>query len=153
MTKFSMCSSILLTFLVASCDYNDKEDYNPKTEFKAYVASLEEAKSAKADAGEEADPAALAAAEAKKNYGLFCVSCHGADGKANSGAALAMNPKPRNLTDAAWQESVDDAHLVKVLQEGGAAVGLSVTMPAWGASMSDEQIDGLVAYIRSLKGA
>ena len=46
----------------------------------------------------------------------------------NSPTALAMQPRPRNLTDATWQGSVDDAHIAKVIREGGASVGLSATM-------------------------
>ena len=59
-----------------------------------------------------------------------------------------MNPKPRNLTDKNWQASVDDAHLTKVLKEGGTAVGLSGTMPAWGAMLSDSEIAGMVKFVR-----
>ena len=42
-----------------------------------------------------------------------------------------MNPKPRAFTDAVRQDLVDDAHIAKVIKEGGAAVGLSVTMAPW----------------------
>ena len=146
-TAISLCS------FLGACDYNTEKDYNPKADFKTYQDAELEKTSAAAATGEDADPAALAAAEAKKNFGLFCVSCHGVDGKANAGAALAMNPKPRDLTDASWQDSVDDAHIAKVIEDGGVAVGLSVTMPAWGASLSPEQVQGLVAYIRAMKGA
>lgn len=90
-------------------------------------------------------------AAAKSSYGTYCATCHGQDGKANGAAAQAMNPKPRNLTLATWQGGVDDAHITKVLKEGGQSVGLSATMAAWGAVLSDEQIAGIVAYIRSMK--
>ncbi|SMF66571.1 c-type cytochrome [Pseudobacteriovorax antillogorgiicola] len=86
-----------------------------------------------------------------KKYQQFCVACHGANGAADGPAAMAMNPKPRNLTDPAWQDSVDDARIAKVIKEGGAAVGLSATMAPWGAVVSDEEIEQMVAYIRSMK--
>jgi mono/diheme cytochrome c family protein len=81
-------------------------------------------------------------------YTSLCGSCHGADGKADGAAALAMNPKPRNFHDKAWQAKVDDAHITKVIKEGGTAVGLSGTMPPWGAVLSDDDIKALVAKIR-----
>ena len=86
-----------------------------------------------------------------QKYEQFCAACHGVDGLANGPGALAMNPKPRNLTDAKWQASVDDAHIAKVIKEGGAAVGLSSTMAAWGAVVNDQEITEMVAHIRSLK--
>ncbi len=87
----------------------------------------------------------------EQKYAQFCVACHGADGTASGPAAAAMNPKPRNFTDAAWQDSVDDAHIAKVIKEGGAAVGLSPTMAPWGAVVSDEEITQIIAKIRGFK--
>jgi mono/diheme cytochrome c family protein len=60
-----------------------------------------------------------------------------------------MNPKPRNFHDKAWQAKVDDIHIAKVIKEGGAANGLSGTMPPWGAVLSDDDVKGLVAMIRA----
>ena len=61
---------------------------------------------------------------------------------------MAMQPRPRNFTDKAWQKSVDDKRLVKVLKEGGQSVGLSASMAAWGGVLSDDDIDAVVKYVR-----
>ena len=82
-------------------------------------------------------------------YQSFCSSCHGADGAANSELAAAMDPAPRNLTDKDWQASVTDEHLVKLLKEGGAGVGLAPTMPPWQGVLSDEEIVEMVGVIRA----
>lgn len=87
----------------------------------------------------------------QEKYNQFCTACHGTDGAANGPGALAMNPKPRNLTDAKWQASVDDAHITKVIKEGGAAVGLSPTMAPWGGALNDAEIAEVVKYVRSFK--
>ena len=60
----------------------------------------------------------------------FAPSCHGADGKGSGPAAAALNPKPRDWTNAKWQKSVTDDHIAKVIVEGGQAVGLSPLMAA-----------------------
>ncbi len=86
-----------------------------------------------------------------QKFEQFCAACHGVDGQANGPGALAMNPKPRNLTDAKWQASVDDAHIAKVIKEGGASVGLSSTMAPWGSVVNDQEITEMVAHIRSFK--
>ena len=43
-------------------------------------------------------------------------------------AGASLDPRPRNFTDRAWQGKVKDDHLMKVIVEGGAAVGLNANM-------------------------
>lgn len=97
-----------------------------------------------------------AAAPADSDPGLakfqqFCATCHGPEGRGDAPAAASMNPKPRNFHDAAWQGKVTDEHIAKVIKEGGAAAGLSATMPAWGGALSDDDIQAVVKTIRSFK--
>lgn len=69
------------------------------------------------------------AAEAKSIYDSRCVTCHGAGGKGDGAAAAALNPKPRDLTSAEWQNSVTDEHIEKIIVGGGPSVGKSPLMP------------------------
>lgn len=87
----------------------------------------------------------------KKKFSMMCSSCHGQTGAGDGPAGGALNPKPRNLQDAAWQDATDDERIKTVINKGGAAVGLSPLMPPLGASMKPEEVDGIVAFIRSLK--
>ena len=68
--------------------------------------------------------------EARHLFDTRCVVCHGSVGKGDGAGAAALNPKPRAFGDAAWQKSVDDAHIAKTIVEGGAAVNLSAGMAA-----------------------
>ena len=88
-----------------------------------------------------ADPTA-----GQAKYQMFCVTCHGASGMGDGPGAVALNPKPRNL-----KITKTDAEMKNVIKNGGAAAGLAVTMPAWGAMIPDADIDNIIAYIRSLK--
>jgi len=90
--------------------------------------------------------------QAFAKYATLCASCHGEDGKAAIPAAAAMNPKPRNFHDSAWQASVTDDHIHKSIKEGGASVGLSSTMPPWGGVLKDNEIDEIVKMIRKWDG-
>jgi len=45
---------------------------------------------------------------------------------------------------------VNDRFLFDIIKKGGSQFGRSNAMPAWGMKLSDEEIHGLVAYIRSL---
>jgi len=76
------------------------------------------------------DIPAAATQEAETVWQSRCTTCHGAGGKGDGAAAVALTPKPRDLTLASWQSSVTDAHIEKIIAEGGQAVGLSMLMPA-----------------------
>ena len=88
------------------------------------------------------------AAKGKEVYGTYCTSCHGPEGKGDGVASAALDPKPRDLSDAAYVSTVDNARLYKVIDEGGASVGLSPLMSAWGGALSEQDINDIVAYIR-----
>lgn len=88
------------------------------------------------------------AAEGKAKYDQFCASCHGAEGKGDGVAAAALDPKPRDLSNAEFTSTVSNEHLYKVISEGGPAVGLSPLMTAWGGVLTEPQIWDIIAFIR-----
>jgi cytochrome c oxidase cbb3-type subunit 3 len=88
-------------------------------------------------------------ATARQNYSDFCARCHGADGKGNGPAAATLNPKPRDYTDCKSMAARSDAELFKVISEGGDAANMSPDMQPWGGTLSDEEIHGLVKFVRS----
>lgn len=97
-------------------------------------------------------PARAASGDAnagKQLYAQRCAPCHGVDGKANTPTAQALNPKPRDHTDGKYMNALSNAHLVKVIKKGGAAVGKSPIMPPQ-ADLSEQQIQNIIAFVRSL---
>lgn len=88
------------------------------------------------------------AAKGKETYTNMCAACHGPEGKGDGVAAAALDPKPRDLSDAAYVSTLSNEHLYKVINEGGASVGLSPTMAAWGGALSEQDIWNVIAYIR-----
>lgn len=115
---------------------------------KAGEAAGKAAEMAK-EAGGEAAPVAISE-EAEKVFKNRCATCHGATGMGDGPAASALNPKPRKYSDSAWQKSVTDDYLAKVIVEGGASVGKSPLMAA-NPDLKDkpEVVKDLVAKIRS----
>jgi mono/diheme cytochrome c family protein len=91
-----------------------------------------------------------AAAEANKIWTERCVTCHG-DGSGNGPGAAALAVKPRSFKDPAWQASVDNERIKKVIVEGGASVGLNEAM-APNPDLKDKTAvqDELVKKIRRL---
>jgi cytochrome c oxidase cbb3-type subunit III len=88
-------------------------------------------------------------AKGKETFNTTCASCHGTEGKGDGVAAAALDPKPRDLSDAAYVSTLTDEHIFKVVKEGGASVGKSVLMPPWGGVLSDDKIWDVIAYIRN----
>ena len=89
------------------------------------------------------------AADSDSTYQKSCATCHGRDGRGDGPAASALSPKPQDFRDCSRMSAFSDQTLFDAVKGGGQAVGLSPLMPAWGGSLSDEQITGLVQYIRS----
>ena len=75
-------------------------------------------------------PGPAPAEVAEQEYSLRCVTCHGENGDGTGPGGAALQPPPRSFRDAAWQASVSDEHIERVIAYGGAAVGLSPIMPA-----------------------
>ena len=86
----------------------------------------------------------------QKTYNTFCTACHGTSGRGDGQAAVALPVKPADHTDGKHMKALKDDYLFKIIKEGGAAVGKSQLMPAWGAQLKDQDIQNLLAYIRSL---
>jgi mono/diheme cytochrome c family protein len=105
-----------------------------------------------APAPSAAPPGAAAEAEAKQIFETRCVTCHGPEGAGNGPASAGLTPPPRNFQDPGWQTSVTDAHLERIIQYGGAAVGKSPAMPANPDLMAKpEVVAALRAHVRGLE--
>lgn len=77
------------------------------------------------------------------NYDAMCVSCHLAPGIKQTEMSKGLYPRPPNLS----QVVIDDpGEAFWAIKHGIKASG----MPAWGKSMADEYIWGLVAFVRRL---
>lgn len=55
----------------------------------------------------------------------------------------------RDLADAAYMRTLSDHYLFQIIKQGGANLG-KPGMPSWGQELTDQEIDDLVAFIRSL---
>src|SRR5678809_831427 len=88
------------------------------------------------------------AADAKATYDKDCAKCHGADGK--GGTKMGQKLGAKDYTDAKVQADLKDDAAFKAIKEGLKDKDGKVLMkPAEG--MSDEDIKGLVAYMRKFK--
>jgi mono/diheme cytochrome c family protein len=96
------------------------------------------------------DPGGNQPSQAQQLFTTVCAVCHGADGTGKAPAAAALEPKPRDYTDPAWQASVTDEQLRETILKGGQGVGKSSLMPGQPALKDHpEVLDELVQIIRS----
>jgi len=104
-------------------------------------------------------PAAFAgdAAAGKKTFTTNCVSCHGESGKGDGPVGVALQPPPRDFSKAEFAFDTDgdgtkgtEADLTNVIKNGAMKYGGSPLMAPW-ATLSDDDIANVIAYIRTLK--
>jgi mono/diheme cytochrome c family protein len=96
------------------------------------------------------DPATVAKAD--QIFAQRCTPCHGGEGRGDGSASAALKPKPRNFHDAEWQTSVTDAHIERIIKEGGAAVGKSPVMPGNPDLTDKTVVTALMSKIRGFSG-
>ena len=87
--------------------------------------------------------------DGKKLFETRCFVCHGRDGKGDGPSATGLAEKPQDLTDPNWQKSNSDDLIRIVIRDGGVAIGKTGAMPP-NPDLTQEQIQGLVAFVRSL---
>lgn len=83
-------------------------------------------------------------------YQIYCTQCHGVAGDGGGINAPHMSVVPRDHTDRSEMSGRSDADLAEVVKGGGKAINKSILMPAWGGSLTDEDIEALVRHLRVL---
>ena len=136
--KVTIVVSLILGLCLAAC--------NPPKE------EVSEREAPKPVVEQPAAAPAVQPIDADTYYAQKCLACHGAEGKGDGPGAAAMDPKPRDYTEAEWQASVTDEELRKVILGGGMAVGKSPLMPG-NPDLKDkpEVVDALVKKVRGFK--
>lgn len=77
-------------------------------------------------------------------YKQQCAVCHGAEGKGNGPAAVALTPRPTDLTESELVSGMSDAELLELLSKG------KDTMPGFAKILSKEQLSAVVGVLRDL---
>lgn len=89
------------------------------------------------------DPAAID--HGFEHFHAMCVECHGAPGFDRGDSGQGMTPTPPRLEEEAGEWT--DAELFRITKHGIRLAG----MPAFGPTHTDEEIAGIVAFIRAME--
>ncbi len=86
----------------------------------------------------------------EKLFGKYCVVCHGISGQGDGFNSFNLDPRPRDLSDSSYINTVSDSRLKEIIAQGGKGTGKSVLMPAYRHTLSNGEISDLVNYTRYL---
>ncbi len=89
--------------------------------------------------------APVSAADGGHLYAEQCSGCHGADGRGDGPAAVAIVPKPRNFRSPEFWSVGVEGRLGEVVRRGKPGT----MMPPFAGVLSDAQIDAVVAFLRT----
>lgn len=89
------------------------------------------------------EPGNVRARSAEELYAKNCASCHGRDGRAKTFKGKLKHA--RDLADSEWQGSVSDERMFNSIMNGKGK------MPTYGKKLAEQEIDSLVAYVRTLR--
>lgn len=89
-------------------------------------------------------------ADAADLYRKWCAACHGAQGHGDGPNAAYLPVRPAIHASAEEMSRRADDVLFDAIAAGGAVMGKSPRMPAFGETLSAAQIRSLVGYIRTL---
>lgn len=75
-----------------------------------------------------------------------CILCHGINGDGQGRASVLYDPRPSDLT----RSDKNDEYKKMIITQGGEAMGRSAVMPPWGLQISEQEVDDVVAYVKTL---
>ncbi len=105
------------------------------------------------DAKENANPVAASPESIAAGKMVFegkgtCFTCHGMSATGDGDAGAALDPSPRNLVSASWQDIRSDGEMFWVIANGSEGTGMIAYNPAM---ITDEETWQVINYMRSIK--
>jgi mono/diheme cytochrome c family protein len=93
-------------------------------------------------------------ARGKEIFTTNCASCHGVEGQPDSTSPLvkSLGVMPANFSDPLFNSREPASDWKTVITHGGPALGFSEQMPAFGAALTEQDVDSVLVYIKTLGG-
>jgi len=89
-------------------------------------------------------------AQGKRVFYQYCVWCHADATPAGPSNRSNLNPTPPLANDGAAFNPLSGDFLRNIVTLGGSAVGKSALMPSWGKTLSQDDIDAVMAFYRAI---
>jgi mono/diheme cytochrome c family protein len=142
-TKLLVTLALLLaTGLATSCHQNHTVAATPDPLTGAYDSEPDW------NDGTKIIPLNYQQAQGKRVFYQYCVWCHADSTPAGPSNRSNLTPNPPLANDGATLNSLSDDFVRSVITLGGAAAGKSTSMPPWGKTLNQDDIDAVIAFYR-----
>jgi mono/diheme cytochrome c family protein len=95
-------------------------------------------------------PAIIAEGKAIYEGKGACFTCHGLSGKGDGDAGKALDPGPRNLTNAKFHDCKSEGEMFWVIKNGIAGTGMIPAVIT--GVLTEEEAWKVIQYVRTFKG-
>jgi len=89
-------------------------------------------------------------AQGKRLFYTYCVWCHADSTPAGPSNRSNLTPSPALANDGATLNPMSEELLRNTITLGGSAMGKSAMMPPWGRTLSQKDVDALIAFLRAI---
>ena len=83
-------------------------------------------------------------------YQIYCATCHGIEGNGDGFNAGYLDVPPTKHSNGAYMSKRPNSTLYDGVHSGGYILNKSNQMPAWGGTLSGDEIQAIVSYMRAL---
>jgi mono/diheme cytochrome c family protein len=142
-TRALLLAVILFTGLATSCRQN-RAAVAPDPLARAYDSEADWNDASKVI------PLNYQQAQGKRVFYQYCVWCHADSTPAGPSNRSNLTPNPPLANDGATLNTASDDFLRNVITLGGAAAGKSASMPPWGKTLSQDDIDAVISFYRAI---
>lgn len=91
--------------------------------------------------------------DVRKLYNINCARCHGTAGKGDGPDKEYLETSLPDFTSTEFHATRKDDDLYRIIFNGGEAEGMSFEMPPWDGILEENEINGIIKYLRSFKKA
>ena len=86
--------------------------------------------------------------QGKRVFYTYCVWCHADSTPAGPSNRSNLTPVPPLGSDGSEFNPLSDSLLRNTITLGGSAVGKSAMMPPWGNTLTEEQVNAVITFLR-----